>query len=78
MSTSQEDILKRKHLIVGATVVALAAGGAGAVAAIAGRDDGERQATGPEAEKAKAMALRLVPGGTAKAVERDSEKDPAR
>ena len=66
--------MKRKHLIAGMTVIALAVGGAGAVGAFAGGDDGERQATGPDAERAKAAALKLVPKGEARAVERDSEK----
>ena len=66
--------MKRKHLLIGATALALAGGGAGAVGAFAGGDESERQATGPDAQKAKAAALRLVPGGTAEGVERDDEK----
>ena len=54
----------------------LALGGAGATYAVAGGggdDDGERQATGAGADRARAAALALLPGGTANAVERDSE-----
>jgi uncharacterized membrane protein YkoI len=62
----------RKTLITGAVVVAAIAGGTGV--AVAGGDDGEGQATGAGADQAKAAALKLVPGGTANAVERDGEK----
>jgi uncharacterized membrane protein YkoI len=65
--------MKRKPLIIIAVTAALAAGGVVAVNAIAGGDDGDKQATGPAAAKAKAAALQLVPGGTANAVERDGE-----
>jgi hypothetical protein len=64
--------INRKFLMAGATAIALAAGGVGVANAVG--DDGEGGATGPEAESAKAAALKLVPGGTANAVERDSEK----
>ena len=63
----------RKALLAGATAAGLALGGVGIAGAVGG-DDGEMQATGPDAERARAAALRLVPGGTANAVERDSEK----
>ena len=62
----------RKYVIVGGSVLALAAGGAGAAVAIGSGDD-EGGATGPGADQAKAAALELYPGGHANAVERDSE-----
>ena len=61
----------KKLLLVGSAVAALTAGGA-AVAGAVGADDGERQATGPDAEKARAAALEIT-GGTANSVERDGE-----
>jgi len=64
--------IKRKLLIGGGVALALAVGGVGVANAVG--DDGERQATGPGADKATAAALELIPGGTANAVERDSEK----
>jgi len=63
----------RKYVIVGGSVLALAAGGAGAAIAIGSGDEGDHGATGPGAEQAKAAALKLYPGGHANAVERDSE-----
>jgi uncharacterized membrane protein YkoI len=62
----------RKALITGAAAIAVAAGTAGV--ASAGGDDGERQAAGAGADQATAAALKLIPGGTANAVERDGEK----
>jgi uncharacterized membrane protein YkoI len=49
------------------------AGGGTAVAIATGGDDGNEQATGPGADRAKAAALEITHGGTANAVERDSE-----
>jgi hypothetical protein len=63
----------RKSVIVGGSVLALAAGGAGAAVAIGNSGDDEGGAHGPAADKAKAAALALYPGGPANAVERDSE-----
>jgi uncharacterized membrane protein YkoI len=63
----------RKYVIVGGSVLALAAGGAGAAVAIGNSGDDERGATGPGADRAKAAALELYPGGHANAIERDSE-----
>ena len=65
--------MRRKHLIAGVAVLALAAGGVGIAQAVGGDDDGDEQATGPQADRAKAAALRITDGGTANAVERDSE-----
>jgi hypothetical protein len=65
--------VRRRHIVIGSSILALAAGGAG-VALATGGDDGDIQATGPGAEHARAAALRITHGGTANAVERDSEK----
>ena len=64
---------KRKAILAAATAVTLALGAVGAAGAVGADDDGEKRATGPDAARAEAAALRLVPGGTARAVERDSE-----
>jgi hypothetical protein len=63
--------LSRKAMIIGGSVLAIAAGGA--ATAIATNNDGEGGATGPQADQAKAAALEITHGGTANAVERDSE-----
>jgi uncharacterized membrane protein YkoI len=68
----QQMKLPRKYVIVGGSILALAAGGAGAAVAIGSGDD-EGGATGPGADQAKAAALKLYPGGHANSVERDSE-----
>jgi hypothetical protein len=60
--------LSRKAMIVGGSVVALAAGGAGT--AIATSNDGEGGATGPGADQATAAALKITHGGHANSVER--------
>jgi len=67
--------LKNRYLIAGGAVVAIAAGGVGVAAATGGigGDDGDATVSGPAAEQAKAAALRITNGGTANAVERDSE-----
>jgi uncharacterized membrane protein YkoI len=65
--------MTRKPLIIIATTAALAAGGVVAVQAIGSGDDGDKQATGPGAQQAKAAALQLIPGGEVNAVERDGE-----
>lgn len=65
--------VKRTYLIVGGSILAIAAGGTGAAIAIGSGDDGDAQATGPGAEQAKVAALELTGGGTANSVERDSE-----
>src|SRR4051794_31795858 len=64
---------KRNLLIAGGAALALAVGGVGVANAVGGDDEGS-QPTGAGAAKAKAAALKLIPGGTANAVERDSEK----
>jgi hypothetical protein len=63
----------RKYVIVGGSVLALAAGGAGAAVAIGNGHEGDNGAHGPGANQAKAAALKLFPGGHANSVERDSE-----
>ena len=63
----------RRYVIVGGSVLALAAGSAGAAVAIGSGEEDEGGAHGPGADKAKAAALALYPGGHANAVERDSE-----
>jgi uncharacterized membrane protein YkoI len=63
----------RRYMIAGGAVLALAAGGVGAATAFGGGDDGDQQATGPAADRAREAALALFPGGRANAVERDSE-----
>jgi uncharacterized membrane protein YkoI len=64
--------MNRKHVLIGATALALAAGGVGV--AVAGRSDEEsrEQVSGPAADRAREVALARHPG-TANAVERDSE-----
>jgi hypothetical protein len=66
---------QRKYLIIGGSVLAIAAGATGAAFATGtvGGDDGEGSLSGPAANKAKAAALKITGGGTANAVERDSE-----
>jgi hypothetical protein len=58
-------------VIVGGSVLALVAGGAGTAIATSGGDEGG--ATGPGADLAKVAALTIYPGGHANSVERDSE-----
>jgi hypothetical protein len=63
----------RKTVIVGGSVLALAAGGAGAAVAVGNGHDDQGGAHGPGANKAKKAALAIYPGSHANAVERDSE-----
>ena len=65
---------QRKQLIIGGSVLAIAACGTGvafATGAVGGDDEGSL--SGPSADKATAAALKITGGGTANAVERDSE-----
>jgi hypothetical protein len=64
-------MLKRTAAV--ATVLVLAVGGAAAAGAVGAFDDGDDQLTGPAADRAQAAALGITGGGTANAVERDSE-----
>lgn len=66
---------KRKMVVGAAAAVALAGGGAGVAQGVGGGEEAENAVTGPDADRAKAAALELVPGGTAQEVERDGEKD---
>jgi hypothetical protein len=64
----------RKYLIAGGAILAIAAGGTGAAFAtgtLGGEDEGTL--SGPAADRATAAALEITHGGTANAVERDSE-----
>jgi uncharacterized membrane protein YkoI len=63
----------RRIVIAATTAAALAAAGAGTAIAVSGGDDADEQATGPGADRARAAALDITGGGTANAVERDSE-----
>ena len=60
---------RRKLLIGGAVVLALGAGGVGLAQAVGG--DSEEQVSGPDADRAKAAAVKLAGGGKAVGVERD-------
>jgi hypothetical protein len=60
-------------VIVGGSVLALAAGGGGAAIAVGNGHEGENGAHGPGASQARTAALKLFPGGHANSVERDSE-----
>jgi anti-sigma factor RsiW len=64
--------MRRRFLIVPGVVLALAGGAAGIANAVGG-DDGDASVTGPQAARAKQAALAVTGGGTANAVERDSE-----
>jgi uncharacterized membrane protein YkoI len=66
---------KRKLTILAGLVVvaALALIGATIARATGAFDDGDAQLEGPQAERAKAAALRITGGGRANSVERDSE-----
>jgi uncharacterized membrane protein YkoI len=54
---------RNKFLIVGASALALAAGGAGVAAATGGGDDSEKAITGSALEQASAAALDATGGG---------------
>lgn len=65
--------LTRRMKISAAGAASAVVLGAGGAAYAVGGDDGEGTATGPEADLARAAALTHLPGGTANAVELDSE-----
>jgi uncharacterized membrane protein YkoI len=65
---------KRKFLIAGAAVAALAAGGAGVAVATGGDDDSEKPITGSALEQAKAAALAETGGGTVTETETGDEE----
>lgn len=62
---------RRRYVVIGGAVIALAAGGAGAAGAVGG--GGEGHASGPGADRARAAALQITHGGTVNSVERDAE-----
>lgn len=62
----------KKILAVGGAIAALGASGAALAGAVGAGDDGDEQATGPAAAKARDAALAIT-GGKANAVERDGE-----
>lgn len=63
----------RRYLIVGGSVLAIAAGGTGAAMATGSGDNGDNGVSGPGAVQATAAALNMTNGGHANSVERDSE-----
>jgi len=58
---------------VGLVIVAALALGGTALARATGAFEDEQELVGPQADRARAAALRATGGGTANAVERDSE-----
>ena len=60
----------KRTLIAGVILVAAGAGGAAAVQAGSGDDE---TATGPQADRAGAAAVKIAGGGSAASVERDAE-----
>jgi uncharacterized membrane protein YkoI len=65
--------LQARKTIVALSVAAVAALGVGGAAIAQAGGESEKSATGPQADQAKAAALKITHGGTANAVERDSE-----
>jgi uncharacterized membrane protein YkoI len=65
--------MKRKYVVAGGVVLALAAGAVGAAAATGGADDGDVQATGAAADRAREAALARYPGAKVVSVEREDE-----
>jgi uncharacterized membrane protein YkoI len=65
--------MKKRTMLVGAAVAAVAVAAGGVATAIGSGEESEGTATGAGADKAKAAALEITGGGTANAVERDSE-----
>ncbi len=65
-------IRSRRLLVVGGAALTLGAGLAGVGWAVGG-GEGDENVTGPAADRARAVALALIPGGRVNAVERDSE-----
>jgi uncharacterized membrane protein YkoI len=64
--------INRKHIAVGAAVLAVGAGGVGVAVAGGESEEAKEQVSGPAADRARDAALARHPG-TANAVERDSE-----
>jgi uncharacterized membrane protein YkoI len=65
--------MQRRIIATAAVTGALVVAGAGAAIAGSAGDDGDEQATGAGADRARAAALKITGGGTANAVERDGE-----
>ena len=65
---------RKKFLITGACIAALAAGGAGVAAATGGDDDSEQPITGSALDKAEAAALAETGGGTVTETETGDEE----
>ena len=65
--------MRRKTVVLGAAAACTAAIAVGGIAVAAGGDEGDASVTGPEANAATRAALEATHGGTANAVERDSE-----
>lgn len=65
--------IPRKFLLIGGAALVLAAGLAGVGKAVGVGDSDENQ-TGPAADRARAAAIKIIPGGKVNAVERDSEQ----
>jgi hypothetical protein len=65
--------MKRKLIVTGITVLALAAGGVGVASALGTGGESDDSVTGPGADQARAAALAIVDGGKANSVERDGE-----
>jgi uncharacterized membrane protein YkoI len=63
---------RRRKIIATAAAAGALAVAAPAIAVSAG-DDGDEQATGAGADRARTAALKITGGGTANAVERDGE-----
>src|ERR671918_2179542 len=68
----ERSVLMRRRIVGGLVLGALAAVAGGAIA-LAGTNDSEGDVTGPQADRAIRAALAATGGGTANAVERDSE-----
>ena len=64
---------RTREIVVGLVIVAALALGGTALARATGAFEDEQELVGPQADRARAAALRATGGGTANAVERDSE-----
>jgi hypothetical protein len=69
--------MRTRMIKIGAGIVVLGALAGGGVAWATAGDDGDETVTGPAADRARAAALAHVEGGTATAVERESEDGAA-
>ncbi|MGI9085499.1 MAG: PepSY domain-containing protein [Aeromicrobium sp.] len=65
--------MKKRMIIAGIGATAVLVVSAAGFAVASSSDDGDATVTGTQADKATAAALVLTKGGTANAVERDSE-----